>query len=345
MRSLPFQYLRFVVLAVFVLCVSPAHAQQPIRSSDFYVATSDGISIHVHEKVGASVSRGDDRRGKIPVLLIHGWGGNGQTWDFPGRSVMDHLAAQGYDVYALDLRGTGLSVYPGSYFNIDLLSRVNDALAVAKYIKQTTGRRPVVVGWSQGGVITGLVAASAPQLVAGVGFLSVAQDGFSIPANLASQLPAVIASGVDRLQLPPLALFELYFGIDPVTGQPTISSDAFNTFALPPFSQEDSLNAVLEAATPAFFNAYLIPAWPKIRVPALVVDGDLDVMVGEQSSQMLFNSLGSENKQLIVFPRNAHGWFLEDDHDVTLGVVDRFLSQFGSWTCSGDDRDCERPRD
>jgi pimeloyl-ACP methyl ester carboxylesterase len=344
MRRLPFQLFTSVVLAAFVICVLPARSA--IHSSDFYVTTSDGISIHVHEKVEAGVTRrGDDGPGTIPVLLIHGWGGNGQTWDFPGRSVMDHLAAEGYDAYALDLRGVGLSVYSGSYFKIDLLSRLNDAVAVANYIKQTTGRRPVVLGWSQGGVITGLLAASAPKLVAGVGLLSVAEDGFTIPADLASQLPAIIASGIDRLVLPPLAMFELYFGIDPLTGQPTISSDAFNTFALPPFSQEDSLNAVLEAASPAFFNAYLVPAWPKIRVPALVVDGDLDVMVGEQSSQLLFNSLGSENKQLIVFPRNAHGWFLEDDHDVTVGVVDRFLSQFGSGSCSGADRDCESPRD
>ena len=319
----------FVALAVFVMSALPAHAQQPIQSSDFYVPTSDGISIHVHEKAAALVRKGDDG-GQIPVLLIHGWGGNGQTWDFPGRSVMDHLAAEGYDVYALDLRGTGLSVYSGSYFNIDLLSRLNDAVAVAAYIKQTTGRRPVVLGWSQGGVVTGLLAASAPQLVAGVGFLSVAEDGFSIPADLASQVPAIIASGVDRFALPPLALFELYFAIDPLTGQPTISSDAFNTFASPPFSQEDSLNAVLEAASPAFFDKYVVPAWRKIHVPVLVADGDLDVLAGEQTSQLLFNALGSENKQLIVFPRNAHGWFLEDNHDVTIGAVDRFLSQFGS---------------
>jgi pimeloyl-ACP methyl ester carboxylesterase len=345
MRRLPFQLFTSVVLAAFVICVLPARSQAAIHSSDFYVTTSDGISIHVHEKVEASViRRGEDGPGTIPVLLIHGWGGNGQTWDFPGRSVMDHLAAEGYDVYALDLRGVGLSVYSGSYFKIDLLSRLNDAVAAANYIKQTTGRRPVVLGWSQGGVITGLLAASAPKLVAGVGFLSVAEDGFSIPANLASQLPAIIASGIDRLVLPPLALFELYFGIDPVTGQPTISSDAFNTFALPPFSQEDSLNAVLEAASPVFFNAYVVPAWRKIRVPALVADGYLDPLAGEPASQQLFNALQSENKQMVVFPRNSHGWFLEDNHDVTIGVVDRFLSQFGSWVCSRD-RDCERPND
>jgi pimeloyl-ACP methyl ester carboxylesterase len=322
MYRLPSRVLRFLALAMFVGSILPARAQEPVvQSYDFYVPTVDNVSIHVHRKAGAEPK-------KVPVLLIHGWGGNGETWDFPGRSVMDYLAVRGYDVYALDLRGTGLSDHPTNYFTIDLLDRVNDAAAVAQYIAQKTGRVPVVMGWSQGGVIAGLLAASTPQLAAGVGFLSVAPDGFSIPPDLASQVPAIIASGVDRLLLPPQITFELYFGTDPITGQPTISPDAFDTFVSPRFSEADSLNAVLEAGSPIFFNAYLIPAWPKIRVPALVVDGGLDPLVGKGRAQALFNALGTVNKQLVIFPRNSHGWFLEDNDDATMRVFDRFLSQF-----------------
>jgi len=48
--------------------------------------------------------------------------------------------------------------------------RVRDAAAVAGYIRNITGRVPVVIGWSQGGLITGLLAASdrQHQLAAGV---------------------------------------------------------------------------------------------------------------------------------------------------------------------------------
>jgi esterase/lipase len=60
----------------------------------------------------------------------------------------------------------------------------------------------------------------------------------------------------------------------------------------------------------------------------LVVDGSLDPLVGEDHAQVLFNALGSTNKQLMIFPRNSHGWFLEDNHDATMRVLDRFLSQF-----------------
>jgi alpha-beta hydrolase superfamily lysophospholipase len=68
--------------------------------------------------------------------------------------------------------------------------------------------------------------------------------------------------------------------------------------------------------------------WGNITVPALVVDGALDLLVGEDLADALFVSLGSTNKKLIVFPRNSHGWFLEDNHDATMRVFDHFLAQF-----------------
>src|SRR6266581_1282543 len=328
MYRLPSRVLRFLALAIFVMSILPAHAQEPVvQSYDFYVPTVDKVSIHVHRKAGAEPK-------KVPVLLIHGSWGDGRTWDFPDRSVMDYLAVRGYDVYALDLRGMGLSDHPTNYFTIDIINRVYDAVAVASYIVAKTGKVPVVMGWSQGGVIAGLLAASTPQLVAGVGFLSVAPDGFSIPPDLASQVPGIIASGVDRFPLPPNDLFEFVFGTDPITGRPTISSDAFATFVS--ISEPDSVHALFEAASPAFFDAALVPAWPNIKVPALVVDGARDLLVGQERAQALFNALGSANKRMMIYPRNSHGWFLEDNHDATMRVLDQFLSQFDHGRTSGE---------
>ena len=305
--------LAFVALAIFVMSTLPAHAQQfAIQSSDFHVTTSDGVSIHVHRKVASGLAN-------VPVLLIHGTWGDGRTWDFPGRSVMDHLAVQGYDVYALDLRGMGNSDKPTSYFTIDIVNRVNDAVAVASYIVEHTGRAPVVLGWSQGGVITGLLAASAPQLVAGVGLFSVPEDGFSVPENLLPVLEQVILSGVDRFLPTEAEINEVAFG-------PLMSSQAEDTFYS--LSEPDSVLAIEEAASPQFFNAALVPAWPAIKVPALVADGALDPLVGTASSQALFKALGSKNKQLVIFPFNSHGWFLEDDHQLTILAIDVFLFQF-----------------
>ena len=122
-----------------------AAAPSTIQSRGFLIETSDDISMHVREKVCSGGTS------KVPILLVHGTWNNSQSWDFPGRSVMDHLATNGYDVYALDMRGMGESERPSDYTTIGLLDRVNDLEAVTSHINNTTGRRPVVAGWSQGG--------------------------------------------------------------------------------------------------------------------------------------------------------------------------------------------------
>ena len=170
----------------------------------------------------------------------------------------------------------GSSDHPANYSTIDVVSRVQDVVAVASHIVANTGRAPVVVGWSQGGVITGLLAASAPQLVAGVGFFSVPADGFFVPPQFLPLLQNVVASGADRYLPTPDVIYGIAFGFDPVTGQPTISADAFATFVS--MSEPDSVRTVLELGSPDFFNAALVPAWPAIQVPALVVDGAQDAI-------------------------------------------------------------------
>jgi pimeloyl-ACP methyl ester carboxylesterase len=209
---------------------------------------------------------------------------------------------------------------------------MNDAVAVAQFIFNTTHQAPVVMGWSQGGAITGLLAELRPDLVAGVGFLSVPRDGFNVPndPDLLADLNNIIVHSLASFIPTPNEVNEVAFGTDPVTGKPTISADAFTTFVSPQFLQPDSTNAILEeAAFSGFFVAYLHPAWKAISVPALVVDGALDPLVGVGPATDLFNALSSTNKQLIIFPRNSHGWFLEDNHNETDKVFDRFLSQFG----------------
>lgn len=305
---------------IVVFVGRPVHGQQPvIQSSDLFVRTSDNVSIHIHRKIGPAPH-------KIPVLLVHGTWCDGRIWDFPGRSVMDYLAIRGYDVYALDMRGMGTSDHPASYVTVDIVSRVQDAVAAAGYILANTGQAPVVMGWSQGGVVTGLLASSAPQLVTGLGLFSTAPDGFFVPPQIQPVLEGVIASGVDRFLPTPDLIFALGFGTNPNTGQPTISTDAFNTFL--GLTEPDSVAAILEEVSPAFFDAALVPVWPTLKVPALVVDGALDPTVGPDRAQTLFNSLGSGNKQLTIFPTNSHTWFLEDNQDATMRAFDRFLSQF-----------------
>jgi alpha-beta hydrolase superfamily lysophospholipase len=136
-----------IILLWGSLGAEPASAgPSTIHTEVFSVETKDGASIHVrHEQVRSGGTK------KVPILLVHSLWTNSQTWDFPGRSVMNYLATNGYDVYALDMRGMGESERPLDYSTIGLLDRVKDLEAVASHINNTTGRRPVVLGTSQGG--------------------------------------------------------------------------------------------------------------------------------------------------------------------------------------------------
>lgn len=48
------------------------------------------------------------------LLLVHGFSQNRYAWHVPGRSLVNHLAEAGYDVFFVDLRGSRESVKLGA---------------------------------------------------------------------------------------------------------------------------------------------------------------------------------------------------------------------------------------
>jgi alpha-beta hydrolase superfamily lysophospholipase len=107
---------------------------------------------------------------RAPVLLVHGFGQNRYAWHLPARSFANHLAAAGFDVFNLDLRGHGRSRHFGSVRSHGVEDYVREDLpAAVAEVQALSGKRPVwVVGHSLGGLVG---YASAPRLdgaVAGI---------------------------------------------------------------------------------------------------------------------------------------------------------------------------------
>jgi len=115
------------------------------------VETSDGVRVALARLRSAP----NGSAGGAPVLCVHGVACNGRTFDFgPGRSLGRSLAAAGFDVYLLDLRGAGASDRPRrwAFGFFDYVDR--DVPAVLAAIKARTGARRVLwVGHSMGGLI------------------------------------------------------------------------------------------------------------------------------------------------------------------------------------------------
>ena len=105
-----------------------------------------------------------------PVLLVHGFGQNRYAWHLPSRSLVNHLAREGFDVYNLDLRGHGRSRSMGARLSHGVKDYIHEDLPIAvEEIQRHSGKKPVfLVGHSLGGLIS---YAAAPRLngaVAGI---------------------------------------------------------------------------------------------------------------------------------------------------------------------------------
>lgn len=90
-------------------------------------------------------------RGRPPVVLVHGAANAAAVWTF----WMSRLAAEGWPVYALDLRGHGSSE-PLDLSRTSMHDYLDDVRRLAEQLR----RRPVVIGWSMGGLVAIMAGAA-----------------------------------------------------------------------------------------------------------------------------------------------------------------------------------------
>ena len=109
--------------------------------------TSDGLKLALR-RTCANPSRPGP-----PVVLQHGLGANGLTFELPGRSLARALATRGFDCYVSELRGAGASDRPKDTYGLDeYLER--DIPAILDSVRRTSGRDRVYwVGHSLGGIL------------------------------------------------------------------------------------------------------------------------------------------------------------------------------------------------
>jgi pimeloyl-ACP methyl ester carboxylesterase len=133
--------------------------------------------VHGNRIAGAETGPADG----LPVLLLHGGGQTRHAWRDTGR----RLGRDGFRSICIDQRGHGDSAWDdtGRYTCDDFAA---DLRSVAGAIRSESGRAPVAVGASLGGIATMLVAGSPP-------------EGLLSAAVLVDITPTVSAEGVDRI--------------------------------------------------------------------------------------------------------------------------------------------------
>jgi pimeloyl-ACP methyl ester carboxylesterase len=252
-----------------------------------HAETSDGWRLALARRR----PRGSPRA--VPVLLVHGIANNRMSLDFGLErwSLSAHLAQAGFDCFALDLRGHGLSrrARPGAArgWTFDDYVRL-DVPAALDAVRAATGAPAVLwVGHSQGGLI-GLVAAELyPERVRAV--VPIASPVFfplEDKLTLAVRLGFAFTGRFNRFLARCLAPFSGYY-------HPPVSEVAINGRNVTrPVLQRVLANVVenISSGVIAQFMKWIVSdtfasvdgavdyrgALPLCRQPALFVAGDAD---------------------------------------------------------------------
>lgn len=141
------------------------------RRFDLGRAPSDALTLEVGGGWALPLAHLHGRRDRGAVVLCHGFGGNGRSFDFPGL-MGPYLAARGFDVYVPSLRITAAATPPteGARAQVRLSALEDDVVALAEHVATRSGHAPAWVGHSLGGSLALCVAERAPiAKIVGVG--------------------------------------------------------------------------------------------------------------------------------------------------------------------------------
>lgn len=107
--------------------------------------------------VGLNVARAGTASAKPAVVLLHGFPEFWYSW----HHQIDALSANGFDVYAPDLRGYNLSDKPPTKEDYHLRLLIEDVACIARQ----TGKQVHIIGHDWGGIIAWAFAGKYPELV------------------------------------------------------------------------------------------------------------------------------------------------------------------------------------
>jgi pimeloyl-ACP methyl ester carboxylesterase len=251
-----------------------------------FVDLPGGFHVHYQEEGHAS----------LPLLvLLHGFGDSYTTWD----GWVRELGSQ-FRIIRLDFPGHGLTRAPADYvLRGDALADFVDAFAAKLDLPQFA-----VAGNSMGGSVAWQLALRHPDRVNALVLLDAA--GFPNEKPPAT-LP--LAFRILRFRLG-RALLQNIDNRPLIDG--ALKSDVYDKSVITPalvdrwaeFQRAPGHRAILMSIDPASMNSASAPVLQYIRAPALVVNGESDVLVEPASAAKLAAAI--PGAKLIVYPHVGH---------------------------------------
>ena len=338
----------FLIIAATTACAMAAVAQSPlVVMEEMMIPSGDpGIDIYVRNKRPAEMNAFRPER---TVLFVHGATYPAHTafdLKLDGLSWMEYIAARGYDVYLLDLRGYGRSIRPREMdekpeANPPLVRgdvAVKDISAVVDFIlRRRNMPRLALMGWSWG---TTLMATYTTQNAGKVERLVLYAPAWVrttpslVPAG-AGPTPAYRTvrreqaferwmTGVPedkKATLIPTGWFDAW-------ADATWASDPVGAKMNPPVIRAP--NGVIQDGL-EYFGAgkpYYDPA--KITVPTLLVHAEWDRDTPPYMAQTLFPLLvNAPGKRYVQLAEGTHTIVMEKNRIKLFEAVQAFLDESG----------------
>jgi pimeloyl-ACP methyl ester carboxylesterase len=293
---------------VVLAAASPTRAPAQLPTLEHFTVVADGHPLALWAR------RPAQPRGAI--LLVHG-----RTWsarpDFdlqvPGesRSVLAALAARGFATYAVDLRGYGATPRDPSGW-LTPRRAADDVNITLAWIasQQPLGAKPVLLGWSNGAMVSQLAAQIAPDRISRLilyGYPGQPDDTIDADADTSR-------GAAPRHRNTREAAASDF--ISPAVTSPTMVR-AYVKAAL----QSDPVLAEWRFADQ--FNA-LDPA--RLTMPVLLLQGEHDPEP-LAALQTLFKRIGTTQKTWVTLLGGDHAALLEDTRPTFIDAVTGFLTR------------------
>ena len=253
---------------------------------------------------------------KAPVVIVHGFGEHAGRYEH----VAQALAGTGRSTFAFDLAGHGRSdgrravveSVADALADIDRL--VGEATSTSKPVLLGQSTKPVLLGHSMGGAFAAAYATANQGRLSALVLSAPALHLASSPRWQALTVQALAAvaprAGVTRID--PAGLSHDTAVVASFASDPLVWHGRFPA---------RTAVELYRASRLAFAGA------GELGLPTLILHGDTDPIVPVRSSPQFFAALGSEDKELQIFPGLYHEPFNELDKGAQIAVLLEWLSR------------------
>jgi pimeloyl-ACP methyl ester carboxylesterase len=279
-------------------------AAQEVSGAEHWVEHA-GLKLYVWEKYVGSPT------GKPVVILAHGSATAGrESFDLqvpgkPSYSLMDVLAREGLDVFALDTRGCGRSTRPAGHMTTQEASE--DLNAVVDYLLKLRGSQKVhLLGWSWGTQYSGMCIMAHPEKVAKD--VSYAQMQVNSP-DIAKRRPRLeVFRKTPSLSIPAAGWKPRFASLPPAAANEPAVVDALAKAAVQ-----------VEVKTPPGPQLAMVTIMPMLNprlmpVPTMLSHGEYAEVADLDGLFPFFQQLPNPYKRYVVIPNAGHMMHLQGGH-------------------------------